>query len=466
MKHYTEIRKALLDMAKKLKNNLLKKEILIPFMVSMVFYFGMYIAFGITTFADSEGYINMDSTREPVYPLFLALARLICPSHGIGFAVVIQNLLMAIAVTLTSVKIKRIFKLKSFMIYVFLGFNFFVALMGQFLSLNACVYSSCILTEGIALQMYLIFFCMLLDAVYSGGIIYEIGMAVLAALMMDTRKHMAIVYIIMLAVLFFARIGKKKFWKSMIVSGVLAILSVALAMGGNKLYNFALRGEFVKNTRDMNLIITTSLYVADREDAELIEDEVARNVFIEVFDVLDSKKANIDYAGYSLDEIIEHYGSSFDVITIDTTLPMLEEDARSRGYTDDLEAEQEADRVSKIIMSSIFMDNLGKYIKVYSASVYNGLVNTIAKRNGIFEAYALVAYIVYIALMILELLSDATRKAGFFGFMVLVGIGVNVMVTAALIFCQPRYMMYNMALFYIAGTVMLYSFIEHRFIKH
>ncbi|MBO6299782.1 MAG: hypothetical protein J6N53_13155 [Lachnospiraceae bacterium] len=43
------------------------------------------------------------------------------------------------------------------------------------------------------------------------------------------------------------------------------------------------------------------------------------------------------------------------------------------------------------------------------------------------------------------------------GLFVLLAILVNVGVAAALIFCQTRYMIYNMALFYVAGILMLWK---------
>ena len=71
----------------------------------------------------------------------------------------------------------------------------------------------------------------------------------------------------------------------------------------------------------------------------------------------------------------------------------------------------------------------------------------------------MIAYICYIIIMAVLARDKDKRPTAFFGFVVLGAILVNVLVTSALIFCQPRYMMYNMALFYIAGGIMLYTLI-------
>lgn len=116
--------------------------------------------------------------------------------------------------------------------------------------------------------------------------------------------------------------------------------------------------------------------------------------------------------------------------------------------------------MSSVIVSSLLMDNLGTYIRVYMSSMGNGFINTVAKRSNILDYYALVAYIGYIALMIISLIKKETRNVGLVGLSVLIAIVVNVGVTAALIFCQTRYMIYNMALFYMAGILMLYALVK------
>ena len=84
---------------------------------------------------------------------------------------------------------------------------------------------------------------------------------VLAAIMMDTRKQMAIAYIVLFGTLLLGWIGQKGYWKRMAVTIGMILCSILLAVGGTRLYNYVLRGEFAQNTRDMNLVLTTSLYV-------------------------------------------------------------------------------------------------------------------------------------------------------------------------------------------------------------
>lgn len=431
-------------------------------LVCVVFYLVMCFMFGVQLCADSGSYIRMTSAREPVYPLFLALFRgLFGEKIYLTIVIVVQNLLMAIAVYSICIFLKRTFHLNKYVVSLLVLIHFGVAFLCQFAAGRASVYPNSILTEGITLSLWLIFMTLLLKLLWEKNMKYLIQVMVLSAVMMDTRKQMAITYLVALGTLIFGWIGQKGYWKRILLTFGSVILSVLLAIGGTRLYNLMLRGEFAQNTRDMNLVLTTSLYVADKEDSALIEEETVRILFEQVYDILEEKECNYRFAGEGWRNLESHYSHSFDQITIDTTGPMFIEYAESLGFAEGLEAEQEADRMSGVIVSSLFLDNIGTYFRVYLASIGNGLINTVAKRSGILDIYALVAYIGYIGLMILCFLKKETRKAGQLGMAVMMGILVNVCVAAALIFCQTRYMIYNMALFYMAGLVMVEQMIRN-----
>lgn len=429
----------------------------LPLAVCLVFYVGMCLIYGPQLGADSNGYIHMVSAREPVYPLFLKSFRMIFGEtyylYAVAFA---QNLLMAFAVWYLTMYLKRKFAWKEWMTYVMIAMHFAVALLCQFAAGRASIYPNSILTEGLSLSLWLIFITFLLKALWEGRLRYVMIALLLAAVMTDLRKQMAVGYIVLFGTLLFGWIGQKGYFRRIAAVAGLILCSVLLALGGTRLYNYVMRGEFVQNTRDMNLVLTTSLYIADKEDAALIEDPVVRELFVQVMDILEEKECNYRFAKPGWRNLEAHYGAHYDKITIDTTGPMFIEYAVKQGFAEGLEAEREADRMSSVIVRSLLADNLGIYLRVYLASVGNGLINSVAKRNAFLDWYALGAYLAYSGLMAVCLLKKETRSAGMFGLTALICIGVNVGVTAALIFCQTRYMIYNMALFYMAGVLMLY----------
>ena len=430
----------------------------LPLTVCIFFYAAMCLIYGPQLGADSNGYIHMISAREPVYPLFLMIFRKVFGEarylYVVAFA---QNLLMAFAVWYLTMYLKQRFAWKEWMTYVMIAMHFAVALLCQFAAGRASIFPNSILTEGITLSLWLIFITFLLKALWEKHMRYVLYALILAAVMMDVRKQMAVGYIVLFGTLLLGWIGQKGYFKRMAAVTGMILCSILLALGGTRLYNYVMRGEFTQNTRDMNLVLTTSLYIAEKEDASLIEEPVVRELFLQVMEILEEKECNYRFAESGWRNLEAHYGAHYDKITVDTTGPMFIEYAMEQGYAEGLEAEQEADRMSGVIVRSLLADNLGTYLKVYLASVGNGLINSVAKRNVLLDWYALAAYLIYCVLMALCLLKKETRRAGLFGLTVVISIGVNVGVTAALIFCQTRYMIYNMALFYMAGILMFYE---------
>ncbi len=445
-----------------------KRDLSIPlaFAASAVFYLFFAFRYGVYLGSDSAGYINMISAREPVYPLMLALFRKLFGTEGYLFAVIVmQNLLMAFAVSLLCSYLKKRFKPGTFVYVLLFMPHFAEALLTQYAAQRGVVYTNSIMTEGITLSLWIIFIWLCLRIREKNDAKDVMAALLLCGLMMDIRKQMAVGFITLFIVMLCDREGLKKkgeHIKNMFIVAASIVIVIIMAMLGTRMYNYMLRGSFAQNTRDMNLVLTTTLYVADREDAKLIEEDDVRELFEETMDILDETKSNHSYAGAGLRALEEHYEENYDVITVNTTGPLFIEYAEKKGFKAGMDAEKEADRMSGVIVKSLMADNAAMYLKVYISSLINGLVNTVAARHPVLDIFALAAYTGYVLLMILCFKKKETYQAGVFAAIVLTAIAVNVGVTAALIFCQSRYMIYNMALFYTAGLVMLWELFGKR----
>ena len=450
------------------KNNMISTRTrIIEISVCVLFYMFFCVAFGVYIGADSKGYMEMIAAREPVYPLLLALFRMIFGKDSYLFPVIIfQNLIQAVAVFFCVDYLRTRFRLPEYITIMMYAVNFGVAFLCQFASERGAIFSSNIMTEGITVSLWLVFMTLVIK-----GIIDDNGKALFLALiletvLMDTRKQMAVGYIVIFFSVLICRIGRDKpgryFAKlGLVTAGI--ILSVATAVCGTRLYNLVLRGEFVQNVRDMNLVLTTSLYVADKEDDRLIEDADARELFQRTYELLEETESNYRFAEGGLAGLEAHYEEHYDVITIEITKNLFEDFAREKGFTDELDAAIEADRLSGVMVKSLLKDNIGTYAKVYISSVINGLVNTVAHRSRILDLFAYCAYGIYIVMFIICRFKKKKRDAADAALIVLGALAVNVGVTAALIFCQSRYMVYNMALFYMAGIIMFYEiFLHHK----
>ena len=429
-----------------------------------VFYLFFCIRYGVVLGSDSRGYIEMISAREPVYPLLLALFRGIF-GEGIylNAVIVFQSLLAAFAAWFS---VERLWK-RFCRMYLFrwgmYAVHAAVALLCQYAAERGSVYSCNILTEGITMSLWIIFMTLLIEAVLDWNKRKLLILLLLLTLMVETRKQMAVGYPALGAAVFFGRMGKDKgkayFAKLVMILGGM-ILSLVLALGCTRLYNLVLRGSFAQNTRDMNLVLTTSLYIADPEDEALIPEPAVQELFRRTMKILEESGSNIDNAPAGLKGLEEHYEEHFDVITVKTTGPLFVDYAVERGFVPGMEAEAEADRMSGVIVSSLLKDNLGAYLKIYVASFLNGILNTVAKRGVLPDLLGVLLVLAELILAILCLKKEKSREAGMAGIFVLLGMFANIGVAAALIFCQARYMMYNMPLFYMAGIWLLDSYIE------
>ncbi|MCR5249989.1 MAG: hypothetical protein K6E50_05225 [Lachnospiraceae bacterium] len=432
----------------------------------MAFYLFFCFCYGVVLGADSRGYIEMISAREPVYPILLWIFRSI---FGTGFylnvVVFVQSLLMGFAVWYSTERLAKRF-VKS--VPVFAGMyavHAGVAVLCQYASERGSVYSGNIMTEGITISLWLIALTMIIEQVAEPDLGKLCLLLILLAVMTDTRKQMAVGYPALFGAMVLGRIGKeapRMYFRRLALLFAGIVLSVLLALCGTRLYNLVLRGNFAQNTRDMNLVLTTSLYVADPEDEKLIGEEAVRELFRRTMKILDESESNYRYAGAGWSALELHYEEHFDVITVDTTGPLFIEYAQELGFAEGMEAEQEADRMSAVIVKSLFADNLGQYLRVYCASFLNGIVNTVAKRGGIFDLYALLACLAEAALIVLCFLKKESREAARGGMCVMLAMFANTGVAAALIFCQGRYMIYNMPFFYMAGLWLLENLIRGR----
>lgn len=433
------------------------------FAACAVFYLFFCIRYGVQLRSDSRGYIEMIAAREPVYPLFLAFFRfLFGEAHYLFAVIVVQNLLMAAAVCVFVCYTERILKLSPAVTVLMVLIHFGVEILCQYFSKRAGTYPSTIMTEGVCLALWLIFLRFVMAAVLEDKKEGLIAALILAAVMTDTRKQMAVAYPLLCLSMFFCRIGKdkgKRFVGKLLLTVAGCLISLLLALLGTRVYNYALRGSFSQNTRDMNLVLTTALYAADPEDEALIGEESVRELFVRTMEILSESESNHAYAGKGLRALEQHYEEHFDIITIETTGPLFLEYAKERGFAEGMESEQEADRMSSVIVSSLLADNLGTYLRIYIASVYYGLCNTVVPGGAALAVPGICLYLLYAVLAVLCFKRKELQDTGRYALIVFLAILCNVGVSAALIFCQSRYMIYNMAPFYMAGLAMLAAFL-------
>lgn len=107
--------------------------------------------------------------RKPAYPLFLALFRLIFSGFHSDFyltaVIFAQSVLAAIAAWSFADYLSKEFKLNKLFSLMILFIPLFVSLLCRFAAQRESMYSNAILTEGISISCYLLFFRFVIELI-------------------------------------------------------------------------------------------------------------------------------------------------------------------------------------------------------------------------------------------------------------------------------------------------------------
>lgn len=229
-------------------------------------------------------------------------------------------------------------------------------------------------------------------------------------------------------------------------------------------------------------------YNAERSDAEYIRDKDAKQLFLNIYDTCDAQGYLGHHAKKGWFNEVNHFSDHYDHIQINTIWPMILEHAQkaidtqyhnSNISTDELNTlySIETDRLNSIIIQSVLPHQLPELAKSLINNFLSGLVITIAQLRRILIPYTVAMFLLYFILTIRLALFwyrnrtidsvnvNLASKNVIFAMITLLGIFFNVLLVSAVIFCQTRYTIYNMPLFYMAGAVLLYQNIAFTFNK-
>lgn len=408
---------------------------------------------------DSPTYICMSVEREPLYPIFLAVFRklfLIFSSDfylsGVIFA---QSILAAISAWSVTIYFYSEMHLRKRVSMYVLCILLSIALVWRVIIGEYSIYSNCILSEGLAISCYILFFRSLLEYIeYKRKRIWWIC-CFLSFILISMRKQMIFSLILLVICTIYIYIRQKRYCKGLMLAfcclSIVLIGTILLDLG----YNYVVRGAGVRHFGDIRFVSTMAFYTADRNDSQKIEDE-------EIYDSCDEKGYLKKSAGRGWVNRISHFISSYDQIQLYTMQPIIKDFVREQYLCNEIELSRKTDDIMRTINVSIIPENILQVAKVFLDNVILGLIMTIAHwKHPVLRIYCLLVYGSYI-LLLLHHIRKRNEKICLFAFVTLVAILLNVALVSVVIFCQTRYMIYNTALFYISFLLMADTFIEER----
>lgn len=187
---------------------------------------------------------------------------------------------------------------------------------------------------------------------------------------------------------------------------------------------------------------------------------------MEVYDVCDQK----GYLKHSAEEgwfnRVTHFGDYYDCIQINTMGPIITQYVQEHYEGGEVELGEKVDQIMSTINISVMPHNAMNILGSFLDNVLSGLITTVAKRNILLNWYSFFIYIIYILLLIWNIRVRGHIKTAILAGLTLLAIIGNVTLVSLVIFCQTRYTIYNMGLFYICQIIMLYNLIRHEHLLH
>lgn len=441
------------------------KKIISPvYLVSVLFFAGLWL-FGETgIYNDSNQYIAMHIHREPLYPFFLWIFRTLLGENGYLEAVrLVQNLFSACSVICLTACISREFKLKRFMTFLVCLLLLVPHVSTPLFSATRLVISNGIISEALALPLFYLYTAQCLKMIFrfrekegKAGRRAAALALVLAVLLSLTRGQMMTAILVWLVFAVCAS-GPHKWGRKILT----ALLCTAIAFGSRTLlvrsYNLIFNGYFINNTFGSVGMLANVLYAADRQDGERIEDETARELFYLSYDLAQEKEANYRYAPDGFFSRAAHLEQYHDMLKFE----MLEEAWRhvhdAEGFVDYIPENMESDRLAGSIMKDIFPAVFGRWLYDYLALFVYGLIRSVAVVHPLLNWYAFLAYIAVIVLAVWTVIRNKKSKAVWAAAFALLMVAANACATSLIIMCLSRYMIYGLPVFYIGALLLLYE---------
>lgn len=426
--------------------------------ISLAFYLFFACFDGVVICVDSPGYLEMNLTREPLYPLFLAFFRLLLGSvSSDGYmvaAVLFQSILAAVAAWSLAAFLAREFQLSKAVSLLVLGIPMAVSLLCRFAAKRGSMYSNSILTEGLTISGYLLFFRFLLAYVYQHKRKDLLVCALFSFLMISTRKQMTVTLLLLVVAIFYVSFTKKKGKRGILIAFVCSFAILLCSMCLDVGYNYVLRGKAVRHSGDTRFLTTMAFYTAKREDSRYIEDREIQDLFLKIYDVCDESGYLKTCAKEGWMNRVSHFGDHYDHIQIDTMWPLIIDYAGECGK-DAVDVNKNTDFIMNRINAAVLPHNIAKVAATFFDNFLSGLVTTVAQRKSFLLGYTFLIYLFYCFLLFYHLRRGKNECLCLLALLTLLSIFCNVGLVSMVIFCQTRYTIYNMALFYISLLLML-----------
>ena len=421
------------------------------FIVLFAFFLGMFAACGVGVYNDSEQYITMHIHREPLYPLFLALFRVMAgPETGLVFAVIVQNVLTVCGIFFLIEYLRRKFSLNLAGELVLLMLELMPHLVTRYVSALGIFLENSIMSEALCIPLFQFFLLFTIRMIFEGKKADIVWSLVFAYLLSMTRGQMMTTILIWLVAVFLRFLETRQLKKLF-----LPVLAVICVFGLRSLtvhtYNYFVTGYFMGNTYGQVNTLTNVIYACDEEDGKVFEEgSLERQFFDTFYEEADALMANYRYAKDAPEGEAAYLEEHHDILKFQVLESNLSRYYFGLGKVDYYQQSSMSDEMAGAMLRKLLPACFGQWLYDYLLLCRNGFIRSIAVVHQWINWAARAIYIAAAGFTVLLFLRD--KKSGAVRVMGLafLFIAANVCATSLTIMCLSRYMIYGFSLFYMA----------------
>ena len=419
--------------------------------VLLCFFLGMFAAYGVGVYNDSEQYIAMHIHREPLYPLFLAFFRMMAKeSGGLVPAAIVQNVFAAFSIFFLIEYLREKFSLNRIEELILLLLEIMPHLVTRYVSALGIFLENSVMSEALCIPLFQFFVLFTLRMIFEDDKKDMVWSLLFAWLLSMTRGQMMAVILLWMVVVGIKMIIRKQY-KKLIIPVLAVICTFGIRSLSVHIYNYAVNGYFMGNTYGKVNTLTNVIYACDREDGEVFEeDSLERHFFDTFYDEAEMLSANYKYAGESLEERTAHLEDSHDNLKFQVLEADLSAYYFSLGKVDYYQQSRMSDEMAGKMLKKLLPACFGQWFYDYLLLCRNGFIRSIAVTHKWINLAALIIYIAAAVLMFAVFRKDKRNPAVYLMGFAFLFIAANVCATSLTIMCISRYMIYGFSLFYMA----------------
>ncbi len=423
---------------------------------------------------DTNGYINMITSRGPIYPLFLALMRVLFGEvNYLTVVPIFQAVLSAFAIYCFCRRICETLKVGVFAAVLSQLFGVLCLISPLILAIGNSTHYAPVLSEGLCIPFTIFTAEWLFYACAKKSRKTVILAAVFALLTALIRGQMIFLFVIVGIAAAYCFIKEEKPKAKRVTGAIFLGFAVCLMLVFSnsvlqKTYHLCVNGYYEGTTSGFKRILATRMiYLSDREDVEAISDETQKAIFLETFDYADDNELNVKYAEPGLLGNYYHFEASYDRILYGKLFDVATE-TYSVESSDSDEAKFIADQNFGEIGLSLYKAEPMRYLKlsvscfVVSICRSMGILYKWMPTGVVVVIFILSALLLAIAGVLLSLFikKEKDDKTAILIILALITVLGNCATISLSHYPLNRYTVYGFVIFYMSGVIALCKHIE------